>query len=349
MIGAPTRRRQAKGEVREAKFYYVGINPYADELVPKVGNTVAWCPSYQPLDITQPASPSEVTEVRADWIGGSQPDTEGNGTDTTAWMIYVTAKCGEEDDGSGGGGTTNSPENLEKRVKKSYSLKEIYLDPIWWGMLKADEKKAGVTPWKTIKDTKKKKEFEYYHWILNIFGNDCKEGDSIFKNAAIGQKVLEIDTSGTSPSFGSKTTHTNPGTNNGTTNINFSPYGDTGPSKGPTDDNIKSAGTKCKVVIYTVTYYEKAISYDGFLDWTGLSPEGDSAFSKKCTPNYGLDNKGSNRKHFWKAVDVRVNKIKDTNQDTWIEITRQCEAAPFLPSDQWKWNADKAVWGEWTW
>jgi hypothetical protein len=304
-------------------------------------------------------NPNEVVSVDADWLGGTG--------ETSQWLWRVGIQTTGES--RGGGGSIPTPENLESNVQASYSMKELYLDPAWWGMIKADKDMTGDTPAKSDKLTIDgvKCDVSIYKDWRNIKGVTCRVGDYVYKSGYPDVRKEKT------PSDGGATTsmqveYTTPPTKvtgkfftpaTGTANAYLSPYGtktapETGDpadlwrvTNGPSVANEDYAGQRCKIVIYTVTYYVKgATAADSKAFWAGISPQsnpfGSGALAKLVKPF-------SEAKARWKALDNKVEEIKDTKGKLWARITRSMESAPGVGGTQWEWSIAKSFNNYWVW
>lgn len=385
MIGKPKLRRIAKGFVYEVEFLYVGTQAQHDAAIPALGGltstsltvtdgvstetlsgnqttaVASWLAGLSFLqrkttttnpDGTQSTTgvESQILSVDSDWLGGTG--------DKSSWLWRVTFQSGE--DNRGGGGSVPTPENLSKKIEANYNTKELYLDPIWWGIRKAEKDDTGDTPYKSdaVKVAGVNTTIEFYRKYKNIKGNYCKVGDFIYKNAypKIWKKSTVVDT-GVETTTQLNSTGDYSAESTGTVNAYLSPYGSGGNTssdswtvtQGPTSSNVDFAGQKCKVLVYSVTFYRKGKKAGGkSCEWRGINPgtafenPADGASSTDIDPFY-------TEKYLWKALDCKVDEIRDTQGNIWAKITRTMESAPKNASIQWIWNKLKSFHGEWTW
>ena len=313
MIDTPRRRLKNKGIVYEAKFWWAGDDP--ETVLPKLGTSTAL-----------------ITTARNNRVVESYSDALGN----SAHLLYISVST-ESDDG-----TITDPKSKEdfaKSVNRRMSIKEIHLDPKWWGMRIADKVDAGKTPFKTLTPTAENKiEYSYYLNYYNVKSlvpppERANEGDLIFRNAIPEILLIKVDknavpVSGTNY-YQSKTylKHEDGDISVGSTDTFMSPY------VGPTDDNFLLAGKRCKTFVYQVTYYNRK-KFNTIGMFAGIN----GTFGKGCDPF----DKNTAR---WHAIEQQVEDVKDADGDVWSKITRSMELAP----GTWTFDVTKIVHGTWTW
>lgn len=376
MIGSPRIKRERGGvNTYEAEFLFTGTEAENRSAMPKLGSLASWMPASATFPPVSPAN--EVINCECEWLGGLGS--------TAQWLWKVSAQTGT--DSKGGDSTQRTPENLKKKVESSYSTKEVHLDPIWWGLVKADKEMTGAEPrttleWTRKSDSKKfKLDTKTYYPRAGGTAYTCHVNDFIFKNANPTIKLDQTeynettglwDASGTqpTPSYVDPATYPQGQAGKfftpylGTTNARLSPYGvcsgqeATDPyvvTQGPDSDTLGFAGQKCKVLLYTVTFYVKnptespgALSAaDMKAFWAGIQPSSNPYGS---TTQAGLlrpvfyDEPG-----FWKATENRVDEMRDTDGKTWAKITRTMEGSPRIGTTPWRWNAARSFHGYWSW
>lgn len=322
MVDTPARRRTSKGTIYEAKFYFEGSDP--DALMPKIGDTnVDWVTF----------KPNRVVDSKADPLG------------TSAFMVYVSVTT-ESEDGAASG---NSKDELGKWVDKQMSLKEIVLQPKWWGIMVADKVIAGKTPFKSF-DSKKNKDhqYDYYYAYKNISQTGigdadkyCVEGDYVYKNANPRIKIIDTNKAKDPGDTGYETVnfydlHKNPDDGTftesvGTPNLKLSPY------TGLTADNASYAGQKLKVMVYKVTYYVYK-KFDLIPMFAGIN----GTFGPGCSP---FETTAAT----WLAIDQTVDRVKDNDGSVWSKITRTMERVPGPANTTIRWDIAKMQYGTWTW
>ena len=118
---------------------------------------------------------------------------------------------------------------------------------------------------------------------------------------------------------------------------------------GPSASNVDHAGQKCKVLVYSVTFYRKGKTAGGkAAEWCGINPAKGFESASDTSTATDLDPYYS-EKYLWKALDCKVEEIKDTQGALWAKITRTMEAAPKNGAIRWNWNLKKSFHGAWTW
>lgn len=312
MIDTPAKRKSRGGWVYEAKFYYAGTDP--ESVMPSIGDKVEWGPGNGLNKV--------IDQPRADPLG------------TSAYLVYVTASSDSDD------GTTTDPKSKEdfaKTVKKRMTLKEVRLDPKWWGIMVADKVKAGLTAFDKHDDPgNSKKKWERCYWFPRVDSTSqtkimANEGDFIFKNAH-PQLWLKWTDSGKTPGTegydgDEYQKFLNRSMDVGSTQTNLSPY------VGPADVNVKFAGMPVKTFVYQCTFYTRN-KFNNIGMFAGIN----GSFGAGCAP---FDSAAAR----WLALDQTVEDVKDSDGDLWAQITRTME----LAIGSWTWNPNKIVHGTWTW
>lgn len=323
MVDTPAKRFSARGVFYEGKFYYEGDDP--EEVMPKIGDKdLTWGPS---------GKSNRVTECKADPLG------------TSAYMVYITITTEDEEGGSSGG---NSKEELGKKVERQMSLKELVMQPKWWGVMMADKSIAGLQAFKSFESKKdKNKQYDYYYAYYNIFQTAgvekyCVEGDYVYKNANPKFRIVATDKSKEPSDHDYQTESINELRKNpddgtftgtvGTPNTTLSPY------TGLDANNVGYAGQKVKTMVYRVTFYRR-VAFNTIPTFCGIN----GTFGPGCAPF-------DTTEKTWLALDQTVEKVTDSDGDIWSKVTRTMERVPFgFALSALRWDENKAQYGTWTW
>jgi hypothetical protein len=194
--------------------------------------------------------------------------------------------------------------NSPTRAQRRFSIGESYFDPTFWGVRRATKTDTGEIQTEdsaiTLSTPKK-----------NIYGNPCKEGDWLFRDASESSA--------------------------GSADYSQAPYTAASMATVSTD----WIGEKFPTLIYTVIFYTNKDIMD-FVTWVGVNGAGNAYFS----PPSGCIPTGYTAEGEWRSTGTQV--IEDAKSFSNV-LYHSVQRTMILAPSTLVWDKDKVTGGLWTW